>query len=70
MEIKIEEVEKAAREQGWRVGRTTKGHPIFFPPDKSQPAIVWSGTPSDAHSYPNALARMKRAGFRWPWRKK
>lgn len=70
MEIKIEEVRKAADEQGWRHGSTRRGHPIFYPADKSFDPIVWSGTPSDRHSYPNALARMKRAGFIFPWRKK
>ena len=29
----IREIEQAAREQGWQVGRTSKGHLKFVPPD-------------------------------------
>lgn len=43
----LRDIEKAARDQGWRVERNRKGHPVFYPVDESKPAIVGSGTPSD-----------------------
>jgi predicted RNA binding protein YcfA (HicA-like mRNA interferase family) len=61
-----EDIEKAAKEQGWLVGRNKKGHPEFTSPDGSI-VIVGSGTPSDWRSNHNLLADLKRAGLKWPW---
>lgn len=60
-------IEKAAREQGWEVGRTKKGHLRFKPPDPTKDIVIGSGTPGDQRAVKNLLAQMKRQGFIWPW---
>jgi hypothetical protein len=64
--VDLRDLEKAARQQGWRVDRTTKGHPRFWPPDRSKPAIVFSGTPSDWRAIRNFISRLRSNGFIWP----
>ena len=57
---------EALDEQGWRVGRTKKGHYMAYPPDKSQGPVFLGSTPSDQRSLLNALSLLKQRGFRWP----
>ncbi len=63
----IRKIEKAAREQGWRVERTKKGHWRFIPPDPNKKIVLGSGTPGDQRAIRNLLANLKREGFIWPW---
>jgi predicted RNA binding protein YcfA (HicA-like mRNA interferase family) len=63
----LRNLEKAAKEQGWEVGRTKKGHPKFVPPDPTKRIVVGSGTPSDRRAIRNLLAELKRQGLIWPW---
>jgi hypothetical protein len=63
----LPDIEKAARDQGWRVERTRKGHPVFYPPDPSRHPIVTSGTPGDQRSLRNVLSELRAAGLIWPW---
>ncbi len=65
----LREIEDAARAQGFIVGRTTKGHPKFTPPDPTKEIVIGSGTPSDQRSIKNLVARLRRQGFIWPWPK-
>jgi predicted RNA binding protein YcfA (HicA-like mRNA interferase family) len=65
--MSLREIEKAAKEQGWGVGRTQKGHLKFVPPDRTKNIVIGSGTPSDRRSIKNLLAELKRQGFIWPW---
>jgi len=65
--INQREIEKAAREQGWRVERTKRGHPVFYHPDPKVSPIYGSGTPGDQASIRNLLAKLKTAGLIWPW---
>jgi len=60
------DIEKAAREQGFRIGRTKKGHPVFYPPDPRMGPVFGSGTPSDVRSVRNLLAKLRHAGLVWP----
>ncbi len=62
----LRDIEKAAREQGFRVERTKKGHPVFYPPDPKKNPVYGSGTPSDHRSIRNLLAELRRAGLVWP----
>jgi hypothetical protein len=64
--VDLRDVEKAAKQQGWRVDRTTKGHVKFTPSDPTVPPEVFSGTPSDWRAIHNLLAALKRKGFLWP----
>lgn len=57
----IEDLEKIAVQQGWTVGRTKKGHPIFTTPDGYN--IPTSGTPSDIRSMKNFIAALRRNGL-------
>lgn len=63
----LRDLEKAAKDQGWEVGRTKKGHPKFVPPDRTKKIVVGSGTPSDWRAIMNLLAELKRQGLIWPW---
>lgn len=60
------EIEEAALEQGWSIGRTKKGHLRFVPADKSMPIVIGAGTPSDHRSLKNFLAQCRRSGLVWP----
>ena len=62
----VEDIEQAARDQGWRVERTRRGHPLFYSPDGTT-CVVGSGTPGDQRAILNLLSRLKRAGLQWPW---
>jgi len=61
--MNIKDLIRDARAQGFRVEQTAKGHWMFFPPDKTQPPVIFSGTPSDWRSWRNSLAQLKLAGF-------
>jgi len=63
----VKDLEKAAREQGWRVTRTTKGHWRFWPPDRQTPPSTFPGTPCDWRAIRNLIADLRRKGFMWPW---
>ena len=63
----LRDIERAAREQGWRVGRTHKGHPVFYAPKLDVAPIVTSGTPSDQRALKNLVGRVRAAGLVWPW---
>jgi hypothetical protein len=65
----LRDIEKAAKEQGFKVGRTKKGHPVFTPPDPTKGVIYGSGTPSDVRSIRNLLAKLRQAGLVWPPRR-
>jgi hypothetical protein len=65
--MNLRDLEKAARDQGWVVGRTTKGHPRFTPPDLTKRPCLFSGTPGDRRAIHNFLACLRRSGFIWPW---
>jgi len=63
METDFDKVLEKARDQGWRVDRTKKGHWRFLSPDRTQPPIYFSGTPSDHRSIRNLVAQLRRAGL-------
>lgn len=63
----IRDIVTAAEEQGFRVERTSKGHWAFWPPDKAQGPVYFSGTPSDQRAIRNLIGKLRRAGFIWPW---
>ncbi len=65
--MNLRDIEQAAREQGFIVTRTTKGHPKFIPPDRAKQIVIGSGTPSDYRSLANLIAELRRQGFIWPW---
>ena len=66
----IRRITKAAREQGWEVTLTSKGHPRFVPPDPEKEICVFSGSPGDQAAIRNFLSELKRQGFVWPWTRK
>ena len=63
----LRDIVKAAREQGFRVDRTSKGHWVFYHPDPKVAPIYFSGTPGDWRAIHNLLGKLRRAGFIWPW---
>lgn len=63
----LRQIERAAKDQGWSVERTTKGHPRFVPPDPAGQACVFSGTPGDVRAIKNFVAQLRAQGFIWPW---
>lgn len=60
----LREVLEAAKAQGFTVRRTKNGH--YFVSRDGQPVTTFSGTPSDRRSFLNALAALRRAGFKPP----
>jgi hypothetical protein len=62
----LRDIIEAAEDQGFRVESSKKGHPIFYPPDKSKSPVVGSGTASDVRAIRNLLARLKAAGLVFP----
>jgi hypothetical protein len=57
---------KLAIQQGWEVSLSNKGHYKFVSPDKSQPVIYLSGTPSDHKTYICGVAQLRRHGLPVP----
>lgn len=62
-------IEKAAREQGWRIKQIKKGVQ-FIPPDPTKGIVTWHGTPSDVRAIRNFLSFLRGQGFKWPWPQK
>jgi hypothetical protein len=58
---------EAAKEQGFTWNLSKKGHPMVYLNEEL--ITTFSGTPSDGRSFLNALAPLKRAGFKWPPRR-
>lgn len=58
-----DEIRRASEQQGWRWTRTKRGHWQGYAPD-GRTIVTVGGTPSDRRALDNALARMRRAGFR------
>jgi hypothetical protein len=63
----LRDIARAAQEQGWEIGVTKKGHLRYVPPDREQPIVIGSGTPSDKRALKNFVAQLRRSGFVWPW---
>jgi hypothetical protein len=63
----IGKLAEAAREQGWTVSRTKRGHWRFVPPDPNRRICIFSGTPGDRRAIHNFVAQLTREGFIWPW---
>lgn len=61
---------KAARQQGWTVGTTNRGHIVFWTPDqdpdRDRPAVTSGGTPSDHRAVLNLAAQLRKAGLVLP----
>jgi predicted RNA binding protein YcfA (HicA-like mRNA interferase family) len=55
-----------AEHNGWEVSRTKRGHFRFVSPDKSQPVIHLSGTPSDRKTFICSVAQLRRHGLPIP----
>lgn len=64
----MRDIERAARDQGWRIERTSAGHLKFLHPDPAQGTVIASGTPGDQRAIKNLLAQLRRRGFIWPLR--
>jgi len=62
----MKQVTNLAREKGWVVQMTARGHYQFISPDKSQPIIHLSGTPSDPKTLICGLAQLRRHGLPIP----
>ncbi|MFL5737323.1 MAG: hypothetical protein ACJ76P_08290 [Actinomycetota bacterium] len=65
--LDLASIETAAREQGWRIDRTTAGHPRFTPPDVTKRPCTFSGTPGDVRAIRNFLSCLRKSGLVWPW---
>ena len=62
----MKQVVKLAIEHGWTVDMTKRGHYAFRSPDKKQPVIHLSGTPSDHMTLMCSLAQLRRHGLPVP----
>lgn len=55
---------KLARQQGWDVEFTAKGHLRFVPADRSQEIVIAGGTPSDWRAAKNLEAQLRKSGLK------
>jgi len=62
---KWRDVERALRDQGWRLEETESGV-MCYPPDKRLPAVSVHRDPTPP-GIRKALSRMKQYGLVWPW---
>lgn len=70
MALTLRDIAKAARDQGWREDKTSKGHPRFTPPNLTKKPCTFSGTPGDQRAIRNFVTCMKHSGLIWPPRGK
>ncbi len=63
--MRLREVIKAAKEQGWRVEDTTDGV-MLYPPDKRLGCVLVHRDPPE-HSLKKAVSQMRHRQFVWPW---
>lgn len=64
MDKDLRKITKALQAQGFDVEVTKRGHVVVT--RDGDLVATFSGTPSDWRSLRNTLARLRRAGFRWP----
>lgn len=64
MEKELREILREAERQGWRVVRGSKHFKLYAPDGKT--IVTAPTTPSDWRAIRDVIARMRRAGFRWP----
>ena len=64
--MEVDQIIRAAEEQGWRVKRTKKGL-LLYPPNLTRGPVAIHLTPSDRRAVKNFLAEMRRHGLVWPW---
>ncbi len=62
-EASIRELIKKAEKQGFRFEKTSGGHFVAIPPDKSKPQIFFPSTGGDRRNFQNIRTRMRRAGY-------
>ena len=59
----VKEIVRAADKQGWKVKTKRKGYMLYDPSGRHMEML--HKTPSDPRGLRNAVARMRRYGFRW-----
>jgi hypothetical protein len=59
-------IEKAARNQGWRVEHHWGRHIKLTPPDPTKPIVFGSSTPGDCRSWRAFLSQMRASGLIYP----
>lgn len=64
MDKDTKKIIKAAKDQGFDVTITTKGHALFRV--GGAPVATASGTTSDHRATKNLIAQLRKAGFVWP----
>jgi hypothetical protein len=64
MDKDLKKIAKALKAQGFETEATRKGHLMVYRDGRL--VTTFSGTASDWRALKNALAALRRAGFRWP----
>lgn len=64
MDKDLKKIRKALEAQGFETELTKRGHLMVFKDGRA--VATFSGTAGDWRALKNALAKLKRAGFRWP----
>lgn len=60
----LDELSRAALDQGWRIEQTTKGV-MLYPPDKQQGGVLVHRQPTE-QALKKTVSLMRRRGFIWP----
>jgi hypothetical protein len=64
MDKDLKKIRKALHAQGFETETTKKGHLMVFRDGRA--VATFSGSASDWRALKNALAALRRAGFKWP----
>lgn len=64
MDKDMKKLIRALKAQGFEVEISKRGHPMVY--REGRLVATFSGTSSDWRAMKNGIARVRRAGFRWP----
>lgn len=59
----LKKLMREARAAGWRIEQTSRGHSIWFPPDRSQGPVVTGSGSGDPRSMQNIIAQLRQRGW-------
>ena len=65
MRKEVRELAEEAERQGWRRKELASGHVQLLGPDGAT-IVTIPGSPSDRRWRANAVARLRKGGFKWP----
>jgi hypothetical protein len=53
----------AAWDAGWKCSKTSQGHVMCYPPERTVKPVLVAGTPSDHRTIPNTRSALRKSGL-------